>query len=77
MKKKEIPVVLDPTLLLTKEDWAKLFSLKEKKGSYLLAYFLGNNEKHIITTSNMLINLLVIISLLLYFSLLVLSILIS
>ncbi len=47
IKKREIPVVLDPTLLLTKKDWAELFNLRKKKEKYLLAYFLGNNERHI------------------------------
>ena len=44
---KEIPTVLDPTLLLDAEDWSNcLKTSKEQSPPYLLAYFLGRNEKH-------------------------------
>lgn len=38
-------VVLDPTLLLSKEDWDKYIPGKNE-GKYLLAYFLRENEKY-------------------------------
>ncbi len=47
VKGRKIPVTLDPTLLLAKAEWAEIFNIKEKKEKYLLAYFLGNNEKYI------------------------------
>lgn len=45
---KECPVVADPTLLLTKQQWInhlKLDTAKEK-APYVFAYFLGENEEH-------------------------------
>lgn len=46
----DIPVVLDPTLLLNKERWTTIAKSqsaegREKKG-YILCYFLGNNPNH-------------------------------
>ncbi|MDY5232267.1 MAG: polysaccharide pyruvyl transferase family protein [Faecalicoccus sp.] len=39
--------VLDPTMLLTKEQWINLFSLKiKKKQRYILCYFLSDNRNH-------------------------------
>ncbi len=43
---KKVPVVLDPTLLLTAEEWKKVS--KQPKfctGKFILTYFLGNLEK--------------------------------
>ncbi len=40
-------VVLDPTLLLTKEEWQSLFYLNKKQDQpYLIAYMLGQDSKH-------------------------------
>ena len=44
-ERERIPVVLDPTLLLSKEDWCKLAS-SVKKEKYLLCYFLRENVKY-------------------------------
>ena len=44
---KDVPVVLDPTLMLNKEEWEK-FSYKPKKfpnKKYIFTYFLGNVNK--------------------------------
>lgn len=38
---KEVQVVLDPTLLLKKEDWNQVAKIPENKNKYLLTYFLG------------------------------------
>ncbi len=46
IKNREIPITLDPTLLLTKSEWAEKFNLKENSKKYLLAYFLGYNKNH-------------------------------
>lgn len=44
---RKIPVVCDPTMLLTKDDWSEYVPdepiIKEK---YVLCYFLGNNKPH-------------------------------
>ena len=44
---RKIPVVCDPTMLLTKDDWNQFVSqeplIKEK---YILCYFLGDNKEH-------------------------------
>ena len=37
--------VLDPTLLLAKEEWGKLLPLKEKKDDFILVYQLRPNKK--------------------------------
>lgn len=44
---REVPVVLDPTLLLTKEDWMKIEKKPTWKDNqpFLLFYFLGNVEE--------------------------------
>lgn len=44
---KKVEVVLDPTLLLTKEEWIKLLELKNNKEAYILCYFLGNNKNYV------------------------------
>lgn len=44
---KEAKVVLDPTLLLNKEDWEKEM-VDIKYENYILAYFLGDNKKYYI-----------------------------
>lgn len=43
---KQAETVLDPTLLLDKDDWGCLDVNINIKKPYLLAYFLGNNEKY-------------------------------
>lgn len=42
---KDVRVVLDPTLLLTKEDWLSMAEPSGIKEDYLFCYFLGNNER--------------------------------
>lgn len=45
---RDVPVVVDPTMLLSKEQWKAVFSedriIKER---YVFCYFLGENKKHI------------------------------
>ena len=45
--KRKIPVVLDPTLLLTKDEWS-IFAASEIEtpDKYILCYFLGSNKSH-------------------------------
>ena len=43
---KEIEVVLDPTLLLNKEDWNQRFNLEEKNKDYIVFYCLGGKKGH-------------------------------
>lgn len=43
---KEIEVVLDPTLLLDKKEWNKLFNLAGSSEQYIVYYCLTNNKKH-------------------------------
>lgn len=44
---KKVETVLDPTLLFSADEWEKLLDIGEtKEKPYLLAYFLGHNEKH-------------------------------
>lgn len=43
---KEIEVVLDPTLLLNKEDWKQRFNLEEKNKDYIVFYCLGGKKGH-------------------------------
>lgn len=46
---KNASVVLDPTLLLSKEEWKKNFQLDKtniEKDSYILCYFLGENNNY-------------------------------
>ena len=39
-----VEVVVDPTYLITKSEWEKLFPIEQKlKDKYLFCYFLGNN----------------------------------
>lgn len=40
---KEIKVVLDPTLLLSKDDWSEIVPNKIIKNKYFFTYFVGNN----------------------------------
>lgn len=42
---KEAKVVLDPTLLLSSDEWDKLAVPTGQKSPYILCYFLGNNEE--------------------------------
>ncbi len=47
LTERKIPVVLDPTLLLTKDEWADFaVSDLEVPERYILCYFLGNNKTH-------------------------------
>ncbi len=48
VRKEDIPVVLDPTLLLTKEKWLKLSKMPKKyiNSEYILVYFLGEKRKY-------------------------------
>lgn len=42
----DVPVVLDPTLLIRKNKWVSVASETKIKGEYILCYFLGGNIKH-------------------------------
>ena len=41
----DIQITLDPTLLLTQEDWDKICAERVIKEDYCFCYFLGNNKK--------------------------------
>ena len=41
-----IKVVLDPTFLLTKDEWTKIEKTVKIRNSYIFVYLLGNNKKH-------------------------------
>lgn len=44
---RDVPVVCDPTALLTREDWDKLKSRRKYvDGKYIFCYFLGSNPLH-------------------------------
>lgn len=44
---KDVPVVLDPTLLLERKDWEKFDDQKPMiEGKYIFCYFLGNNREN-------------------------------
>lgn len=44
---RNIPVVCDPTMLLSAEEWMKIQDEKPIiKGEYILTYFMGDNQKH-------------------------------
>lgn len=43
---RDVPVVVDPTLLLTKDDWKKHMIEPKIRSPYILCYFLGNNKCH-------------------------------
>lgn len=43
----EVPVVCDPTLLFTKEDWNQNVGRRIISDDYILCYFLGNNEQYL------------------------------
>ncbi len=44
---KDIPVVLDPTLLLTKDEWDEIIQNKKViNEKYIMCYFLGENVEH-------------------------------
>lgn len=43
---REIPWVLDPTLLVPQEEWKNLARNVKTNGQYLFCYFLGNNRVH-------------------------------
>lgn len=40
--KRDVPVVMDPTLLLTEEMWMHYLNLQKKEQNYCLVYFLNN-----------------------------------
>ena len=42
---KKIVMTLDPTLLLSKEDWEKIIDKHPVKGSYVFCYFLGDDRR--------------------------------
>lgn len=44
MLNREINVVCDPTMLLTKNEWFQLVSLNNKLNNYILVYFLDDND---------------------------------
>lgn len=44
---KDVMVTLDPTLLLTKEEWINALGIKPSKDQYILCYFLGKNKKYV------------------------------
>jgi len=45
--KKKVSVVVDPTMLLTREEWDKLIQPERiVKDKFLFCYFLGNNPEH-------------------------------
>lgn len=43
---KDVEFVIDPTLLLTPDDWEEISTPEEVDGPYLLTYFLGDNKAH-------------------------------
>lgn len=44
---REVPVTLDPTLLLTREEWNRIIPYKEViEGKYIFCYYLGTNSEH-------------------------------
>lgn len=43
---KDVTEVLDPTLLLDKEEWTKLIKTKPNYENYVLCYFLGEEDKY-------------------------------
>lgn len=43
----EVPVVCDPTLLFTKEEWDKNVGTRIINDDYILCYFLGDNEQYL------------------------------
>lgn len=43
----KVPIVVDPTLLLQKEDWEKLLPVQRDVDKYVLAYFLTPNYMYI------------------------------
>ena len=49
---RDVPVVVDPTLLVDVKEWHKLLSQQQCmiKGKYVFCYFLGENSDHIGTT---------------------------
>ena len=44
---RDVPVVLDPTLLFDRSDWERFIPVKNNQsGPYIFAYFLGENSSH-------------------------------
>lgn len=44
---REVPVVADPTMLYTGEEWAQMLPSKRiQEGKYIFSYFLGTNPSH-------------------------------
>jgi len=46
LPQKEVEVVLDPTLLLTVEDWERCCAPRIIEADYILCYFLGDSREH-------------------------------
>ena len=44
--KNEVNWCLDPTLLLSREDWEKIASQRKIEAKYMLCYFLGDDKAH-------------------------------
>lgn len=47
MTGKDVEVVVDPTLLLEKEEWSKMASENIVDGEYIICYLLGNKKENI------------------------------
>lgn len=43
---RNVPVVLDPTMLLTSDQWKSHMVKQQIDSPYILSYFLGNNKRH-------------------------------
>lgn len=47
LTERDVPVVVDPTLLLTPEDWREIIPFRRiVEEKYIFCYFLGNNYEH-------------------------------
>ena len=44
--KKNVPMVMDPTLLLEKEEWQNILDERLVKEEYIFAFFLGTKKEH-------------------------------
>lgn len=44
--KKEVTNVLDPTLMIKKDEWLSMVKTKTSREPYILIYFLGDNAEH-------------------------------
>lgn len=51
---KDVPIVCDPTLLFTAEEWNSILPQEKRiKEPYILCYFLGNNPDHRVWAKNL------------------------